>query len=892
MDNTNSTIKKPIRKTVLISSIVFLIVLCTFITTICYFTFSNVSYRNFDERIETTINYVSSISDGDELERCLENKEKSEKYLELQEDLNLLVDDLKLEYLYIVIPYKEKMVNIISATSLAEKAEGAEDMPILDESYEYPEKILKKYLSAMEKDEITYFEESSGWGDFYTGVKPLKTSSGKTIGLICVDLSVSLLHKRLATVIIVSALLTIFGTATFGLFIFFWIKKNVTSPLRTLESSAKDFAQKSHEVKDIEQLKYEAPNITTENEVQSLAEAIKLMAIDARARFNEIISTQKRVGFVEEENARLQREADAIRKINELSASVASLLANMPAMTFSKDVKTGRYLACNKLFSKYANRENPEDVVGLTDYDIFDEETAKHFVSDDEKAVNMNQAYIFYEDVFDALGNPRQFQTTKLKFTDTTGRECLLGMCIDFTEFNKMKIETEKFKEAYEESKADVITYSNIARALATDYTYLYYVNVKDDTFIQYHSNVNENDIIVERDGEDFFNQAREDAEKILYKEDQEVFLASFTKENIIKTIDNHNSFSINYRQVIDGVPTYCSMKITRMGNDNDHLIIGVSNIDAQMKAQEYQERIKEEEITYRRINALAGDYICIYTIDPETDHYTEYAATSSYEGLGLAKEGENFFEKAKEDGTKNVYSDDLGRFLNIFTKENVFKEIKENNVFILDYRLIINGNPEYVSLKAALVEEKDGPQLIVGVNNIDAQVKREQEYNYKLSFERTKANNDALTGVKNKHAYVDVEVVLNQQIETDSSLEFAIVMFDVNGLKETNDRHGHQAGDELLKNSSKIICDIFKHSPVFRIGGDEFCVIAQGEDYKNIDTLIKKMDNTNIENTRNNGIVIACGMAKFKKDRNVASVFQRADANMYENKKFLKRIA
>ena len=274
------------------------------------------------------------------------------------------------------------------------------------------------------------------------------------------------------------------------------------------------------------------------------------------------------------------------------------------------------------------------------------------------------------------------------------------------------------------------------------------------------------------------------------------------------------------------------------------------------------------------------------------TDHFFVYSSTASYEGLGLANEGSDFFNASRKDSSKNIYSEDIERFNKMFTKENVLREIEENSVFVLDYRLLFDGEPIYVSLKAAMIEEKDGPQLIVGVNNIDALVKREQEYDYKLSLERAKANVDALTGVKNKHAYVDVEGTLNGQIEENKTLEFAIVVFDVNGLKEVNDNLGHQAGDELLLNSSRIICDIFKHSPVFRIGGDEFCVIAQGEDYKEIDNLIKKMDNTNIENTRKKGIVIACGMAKYNHDRNVATVFQKADLNMYENKKFLKRIA
>ena len=87
------------------------------------------------------------------------------------------------------------------------------------------------------------------------------------------------------------------------------------------------------------------------------------------------------------------------------------------------------------------------------------------------------------------------------------------------------------------------------------------------------------------------------------------------------------------------------------------------------------------------------------------------------------------------------------------------------------------------------------------------------------------------------------------------------------------------------------MICDTFKHSPVFRVGGDEFTVIAQGSDYTRIDELLGKMREHNTEAARTGGIDIACGMARFEDDACVASVYERADHSMYEDKKTLKAI-
>ena len=139
------------------------------------------------------------------------------------------------------------------------------------------------------------------------------------------------------------------------------------------------------------------------------------------------------------EHERLVEEVENAAKLAELMGSVASLLTNMPAMSFSKDAATGRYLACNQSFAEYAGKSDPNEVVGLTDFEIFDQETAAHFADDDRKAISMDEPYIFFEDVPDAAGAPRNFQTTKMKFTDADGKLCTLGMCVDVTEMTRIK---------------------------------------------------------------------------------------------------------------------------------------------------------------------------------------------------------------------------------------------------------------------------------------------------------------------------------------------------------------------------------------------------------------------------------------------------------------------
>ena len=139
---------------------------------------------------------------------------------------------------------------------------------------------------------------------------------------------------------------------------------------------------------------------------------------------------------------------------------------------------------------------------------------------------------------------------------------------------------------------------------------------------------------------------------------------------------------------------------------------------------------------------------------------------------------------------------------------------------------------------------------------------------------------------MKNKHAYADTEAQLDRHIKEKQSVEFAISIFDINGLKEVNDTQGHQAGDQYIRKGCQIICDIYKHSPVFRIGGDEFAVISQGDDYKNVESLLKTVEELNKKNSAAGDVTLAGGMSKYCNDSSVAEVFKRADTLMYENKK------
>ena len=156
----------------------------------------------------------------------------------------------------------------------------------------------------------------------------------------------------------------------------------------------------------------------------------------------------------------------------------------------------------------------------------------------------------------------------------------------------------------------------------------------------------------------------------------------------------------------------------------------------------------------------------------------------------------------------------------------------------------------------------------------------------------KTMANTDAMTGVRNKHAYAEQEAALNQQIKDHEIEKLGVVVCDINGLKTVNDTLGHAEGDKLIKEACALICKYFSHGAVFRIGGDEFAVLLKGEGYDLMTEDIEAFNRKAEANIAEDAVVVSVGYATLNaEDRQVRDVFDRADQMMYERKKELKEM-
>lgn len=202
---------------------------------------------------------------------------------------------------------------------------------------------------------------------------------------------------------------------------------------------------------------------------------------------------------------------------------------------------------------------------------------------------------------------------------------------------------------------------------------------------------------------------------------------------------------------------------------------------------------------------------------------------------------------------------------------------------------VIRSGNARSMLIVIALF----GFSLITLLNIYALMRKRAEESERELGHVREMANRDPLTGVKSKHAFAEAEREMNDRIGSGEAGEFSVVVCDVNGLKHVNDTLGHKAGDEYIRSASHMICEIFRHSPVFRTGGDEFVALLREHDFEHRQQLMDMLHEQSVEHIGSGEVVVSGGISDYipGEDTSMHAVFERADALMYREKKALKEM-
>ena len=285
-------------------------------------------------------------------------------------------------------------------------------------------------------------------------------------------------------------------------------------------------------------------------------------------------------------------------------------------------------------------------------------------------------------------------------------------------------------------------------------------------------------------------------------------------------------------------------------------------------------------------LGTLGDMYLSMQDIDLNTD-----SIRSIQKSTDKANQSNNSYRAGAQDALKAVYENGL---------DETTKEVMESftDLFTLPERLanIDTVAVEYLNAEKIwcrsrfLAASRDAKGNVNRVLWLTESIDEEKKHRDKL---KSLSETDPMTGVRSKHAYLMKEKELNDFIDAGNAGEFAVVVCDVNGLKKINDTYGHKAGDEYIREACRMICEIFQHSPVYRVGGDEFAVVLTDRDYAIRKDLMIILHDRSVEHITAGGAVVSGGLSDFRvgEDESTHDVFQRADERMYEEKKNLKSL-
>lgn len=136
----------------------------------------------------------------------------------------------------------------------------------------------------------------------------------------------------------------------------------------------------------------------------------------------------------------------------------------------------------------------------------------------------------------------------------------------------------------------------------------------------------------------------------------------------------------------------------------------------------------------------------------------------------------------------------------------------------------------------------------------------------------------DQTTGVLNRNAF-------EQQITRNNNRTFdsvTCIYMDVNGLHEVNNRYGHGAGDRMLQTLSIFLKKEFPSKCVYRIGGDEFVVLYDGNGQNTCEEKAAKV----AAQMKEHGYSVSIGLVCRKNETGLSEIIKEADKKMLENKR------
>lgn len=362
-----------------------------------------------------------------------------------------------------------------------------------------------------------------------------------------------------------------------------------------------------------------------------------------------------------------------------------------------------------------------------------------------------------------------------------------------------------------------------------------------------------------------------EDKENLIGKNVSEILPLTHAEKFIElcqSNFKNEEVKSYEYSLVINGKSKYFEALFASIDPEDRIGRIIVASIRNITKLRETEQRLEEQEAYFKQLFNNSTEAICLL----DNTHRVMHVNKRFEELFGYSEDeikGQNLDEFILPEECKN-------------TGRNYTKEVKSGDkVKAETVRKTNDGSRIDVFMQGFPINLANGQIGIYGIyTDIRERKQKEREIEY-LSF------HDEMTGLYNRR-YYENEL---ERLESSRRLPIAIVIGDVDGLKQINDSYGHKAGDNIIKSAANVLSKVSRDEDVVaRMGGDEFAVVLPETDCKAArkycQRIIDEIANFNSQSELPYKLSISLGTAIYDQDsKSLEDVFNQADQHMYHNK-------
>lgn len=317
--------RNSLSRSLLIGCAVFITLLSLIMGSIGFLTYYNGIVGRYETYLHDILKLAMTEIDGDDLERCIREKSKSEQYERTQDFLNRIKEYYDIKYIYIVKPMNldetDNMMDVMAGITRAEAEEDYDyysvELGRLTGDYYSPE-IVRYYMDACAiPGEVSFYRnKSEEFGYMYTGMIPILDSAGEPVAVLAADLSmqeITRVWQRYWMIVGAEILILV----TFFLFSMYqWLRKRVIAPLKQLEEVSASFVESSRQTQDPARIDFKRADIHTGDEMEVLSDALNAMFDDTRRYMTNLLSvTAEKEKIGAELNVATQIQADMLPRI-------------------------------------------------------------------------------------------------------------------------------------------------------------------------------------------------------------------------------------------------------------------------------------------------------------------------------------------------------------------------------------------------------------------------------------------------------------------------------------------------------------------------------------------------------------------------------------------------